>query len=212
MYKNFETGRSMIEMLGVLAIIGVLSVGGIAGYSKSMEKFKVDKAVSEYSYLIQGLLEHITEIQNLSSAGETNQNYDIANVVFATNLVPETWVKGNDPISMRDACGNAINVFSRNQHLVIDMYLGGISKDEDGNGVSLSFSPKFCFSLMQNVVKPLSSALFRVFLTYGETFYGDNVCRHDIKCIRNLSLSEMKQTCDYCTKESGKPCGLILEF
>ena len=212
MYKNFETGRSMIEMLGVLAIIGVLSVGGIAGYSKSMEKFKVDKAVGEYSYLIQGLLEHITEIQNLSSAGETNQNYDIANVVFATNLVPETWVKGNAPISMRDAWGNAINVFSRNQHLVIDMYLGGISKAEDGKGVSLSFSPKFCFSLMQNVVKPLSSVLFRVFLTYGETFYGDNVCRHDIKCIRNLSLSEMKQTCDYCTKESGKPCGLILEF
>ena len=30
-------GRSMIEMLGVLAIIGVLSVGGIAGYSKAME-------------------------------------------------------------------------------------------------------------------------------------------------------------------------------
>ena len=29
-------GRSMIEMLGVLAIIGVLSVGGIAGYSKAM--------------------------------------------------------------------------------------------------------------------------------------------------------------------------------
>ena len=26
-----ESGRSMIEMLGVLAIIGVLSVGGIAG-------------------------------------------------------------------------------------------------------------------------------------------------------------------------------------
>lgn len=37
MYKNFEKGRSMIEMLGVLAIIGVLSVGGIAGYSKAME-------------------------------------------------------------------------------------------------------------------------------------------------------------------------------
>ena len=27
-----QSGRSMIEMLGVLAIIGVLSVGGIAGY------------------------------------------------------------------------------------------------------------------------------------------------------------------------------------
>ena len=44
--KNFEiknqNGRSMIEMLGVLAIIGVLSVGGIAGYgteSEMMETF-----------------------------------------------------------------------------------------------------------------------------------------------------------------------------
>ena len=29
--KKNESGRSMVEMLGVLAIIGVLSVGGIAG-------------------------------------------------------------------------------------------------------------------------------------------------------------------------------------
>ena len=27
-----QSGRSMVEMLGVLAIIGVLSIGGIAGY------------------------------------------------------------------------------------------------------------------------------------------------------------------------------------
>lgn len=38
-----EQGRSMIEMLGVLAIVGVLSVGGIAGYSKAMNKFKTNK-------------------------------------------------------------------------------------------------------------------------------------------------------------------------
>ena len=42
--KN-ETGRSMIEMLGVLAIIGVLSVGGIAGYSKAMYKMKMNKTI-----------------------------------------------------------------------------------------------------------------------------------------------------------------------
>lgn len=29
--KNNQFGRSMIEMLGVLAIIGILSVGGIVG-------------------------------------------------------------------------------------------------------------------------------------------------------------------------------------
>ena len=37
----------MIEMLGVLAIIGVLSVGGIAGYSMAMAKFKTTKAVDQ---------------------------------------------------------------------------------------------------------------------------------------------------------------------
>ena len=31
-----QSGRSMVEMLGVLAIIGVLSVGGISGYSKAI--------------------------------------------------------------------------------------------------------------------------------------------------------------------------------
>ena len=41
--RNNEQGRSMIEMLGVLAIVGVLSVGGIAGYSKAMNKFKTNK-------------------------------------------------------------------------------------------------------------------------------------------------------------------------
>lgn len=40
------SGRSMIEMLGVLAIIGILSAGGIAGYSAAMENHKVNKTVA----------------------------------------------------------------------------------------------------------------------------------------------------------------------
>ena len=35
-----QCGRSMIEMLGVLAVVGVLSVGDIAGYSKAMRMYK----------------------------------------------------------------------------------------------------------------------------------------------------------------------------
>ena len=45
--KQNQLGRSMIEMLGVLAIIGVLSVGGIAGYSKAMEQFKINKTIDQ---------------------------------------------------------------------------------------------------------------------------------------------------------------------
>ena len=49
--KINESGRSMIEMLGVLAIIGVLSVGGIAGYSKAMSKYRVNKTVDQISHI-----------------------------------------------------------------------------------------------------------------------------------------------------------------
>ena len=50
-----ETGRSMVEMLGVLAIIGVLSVGGIAGYSQAMSKFKVTKAMDQVQNIITNI-------------------------------------------------------------------------------------------------------------------------------------------------------------
>ena len=44
-----QSGRSMVEMLGVLAIIGVLSVGGIAGYSLSMRRHRANGIVDSLS-------------------------------------------------------------------------------------------------------------------------------------------------------------------
>ena len=40
--EKSESGRSMVEMLGTLAIIGVLSIGGIAGYTYAMNKSKAN--------------------------------------------------------------------------------------------------------------------------------------------------------------------------
>ncbi len=45
--KRIESGRSMVEMLGVLAIIGVLSVGGIMGYSYGMDKWRTNATVND---------------------------------------------------------------------------------------------------------------------------------------------------------------------
>ncbi len=46
-----QSGRSMIEMLGVLAIVGILSAGGIAGYSMAMQSYKTS-ALSEKVQMI----------------------------------------------------------------------------------------------------------------------------------------------------------------
>lgn len=40
--KN-QSGRSMVEMLGVLAVVGVLTIGGVAGYRYAMEKNKMNE-------------------------------------------------------------------------------------------------------------------------------------------------------------------------
>ena len=42
-----ETGRSMIEMLGVLAIIGVLSIAAVAGYRFALLKFRANEVTNE---------------------------------------------------------------------------------------------------------------------------------------------------------------------
>ena len=45
MKKTNETGRSMVEMLGVLAIVGVLSIGGIAGYTRAMKNWRANEII-----------------------------------------------------------------------------------------------------------------------------------------------------------------------
>lgn len=43
MQKTNEHGRTTLEMLGVLVIIGVLSIGGIIGYRQAMDKHRVNE-------------------------------------------------------------------------------------------------------------------------------------------------------------------------
>ncbi len=47
--KKIESGRSMIEMLGVLAVIGVLSIGGLAGYTMAMNRHRANTIVDYVS-------------------------------------------------------------------------------------------------------------------------------------------------------------------
>ena len=49
--KKNENGRSMVEMLGVLAIIGVLSVAGISGYTIAMRKYRAGEIAQAISMM-----------------------------------------------------------------------------------------------------------------------------------------------------------------
>lgn len=87
MYKNInESGRSMIEMLGVLAIIGVLSVGGIAGYSKAMMMWRSNVQRNMLTELISGIIQLKSHYYNdKTESGEI----DLTTTLGAMGLLPK---------------------------------------------------------------------------------------------------------------------------
>ena len=98
--KNEQSGRSMVEMLGVLAIIGVLSVGGIAGYSKAMAKFKLSKAMDQVS----------TVVTNIRTLYSSQPNYTSLQISMAIQMgaIPTEMLNGQSPTTASVAY-NAFN-------------------------------------------------------------------------------------------------------
>ena len=81
-----QSGRSMIEMLGVLAIIGVLSVGGIAGYTKAMMRSKVNSTV-------ETMLTIAATVRTLTLR---TKNYDnLAKVAIKMKAIPDKALNGS---------------------------------------------------------------------------------------------------------------------
>ncbi len=219
-YKStLQQGRSMIEMLGVLAIIGILSVGGIAGYSKAMTKFKINKIVHEYNMLVQGLIEVKPNLK------EDSVNINNS-VVFALNLVPQSWRSNGN--YLYDSYGNFMTVGYRSADndrqwdtpeksgVYIDYFLGTLGKDEQGVLKSESFSDKICFELFSNVIKPLHNVVNAGWVNsgikyYSESFYyGDAYCSGNRKCLKDISLDTIKTICGSCDKI--KYCNVTIIF
>ena len=201
-------GRSMIEMLGVLAIIGVLSVAGIAGYSKAMEKWKINKMAEEYSYLIHGLLGHLTEFQNLPVGT------GLVDTSFALGIIPDTWKKDSS-LNVIDTFGNLIKPYVRDNRLVIDFYLGGISTNSDNARVSQGFSKRTCETLMRDVAAPLHYSVSVVWIFLSGTapskyFYGDSRCSQGLHCLSEITLSDIHEACGLC--DGKRQCSITLEF
>ena len=46
-FRFDQSGRSMVEMLGTLAIMGVLSIGGIMGYSYAVDKYHANQVMND---------------------------------------------------------------------------------------------------------------------------------------------------------------------
>ena len=85
MQKTFrfaQSGRSMVEMLGVLAVIGVLSIGGIMGYNYGMDKYRANETINELTVRAMSLINYVgvkwhTEDLPMEMGYETDLGYSV---------------------------------------------------------------------------------------------------------------------------------------
>jgi len=104
MRKNNQTGRSMVEMLGVLAIIGVLSVGAIAGYQKAMFKYKLNKFNNQLSQIVANVY--------TACAQEKNFGIFVSNEkAKKLNIIPDDMYKDKNSYTITHALGGELNIY-----------------------------------------------------------------------------------------------------
>ena len=207
--KSCDFGRSMIEMLGVLAIIGVLSVGGIAGYSKAMMKYKINKMTEEYTMLMTGLMEYQESLFKTYSGDYDNRF--LSQFIIDAKLVPETWKLVNQQF-IADSLGNKINTYvdtaDTGTKFTSDIYIvpSGINKDSE-------YAYELCMALAKDVVYPLAAnmdyaALFinndaitnsGNYMVYTKSCYDSGF--NKVKCLSDMTLSEISTICKSCIKK-----------
>ncbi len=115
--KNNQSGRSMVEMLGVLAIIGVLSAGGLAGYSKAMFKHKLNSTMDQITMLVTNIRTMYGTQGNYDGlSNQTAVNLGIVPAVMGTTATLTNPFKGEVYIQMSTADGDDILANNESAH------------------------------------------------------------------------------------------------
>ena len=141
-----QSGRSMVEMLGVLAIIGVLSVGGIMGYSYGINKWRANETIKDINLRAIDLLTQLSQgkTPNLSTEwGDTgtvgypitlNSDYapfeyfiKVENVPFEVcEMIAQTMPQEVD-IWINNATDDAENTCNKSQENSMDFFYKGFN-------------------------------------------------------------------------------------
>ena len=214
-YDSIEnTGRSMVEMLGVLAIIGVLSVGAIAGYSKAMTKYKLNQHAVAVNMLINNVLSIKDRLQHTS---DDISNY--STLLYKMNMLP-------DGITLIAANTLQEKYFKRTLYVhynnVKYSLPDGTQAQNDFGGIVFTLQPtaqdkEICRNILF-AAKENSANLWQVNTiqhtangsqNVGQAIKGDSYCTQNTKCLHNMTLNDTDAVCDVC---SGTYCNISVLY
>lgn len=210
--KFNELGRSMVEMLGVLAIIGVLSVGAISGYSKAMTKYKLNKQAEAMNSLINYALQYKDSL----TYKENTLTY-FNEIFYKLGLIPDG-IRYVSNSAMYDIFNNQLYVYYNNGSGTTS---SGQPYQNDFWGIAYRFEAssegvEICHNVV-NVAKENRQNLWllETYKGYNDSdnitvegmIVGDNYCTPNNKCLRDLTLNDIDALCNVCDE---KTCTLYI--
>ncbi len=188
-----QSGRSMVEMLGVLAIIGVLSVGAIAGYSKAMMKYKLNKQAEQISSILDYVNIHLDEFKR----SKTNISANMIPILTKLDVIPKEMIRENTSSKIYDIFGTAIDlrnytVDNVKYYFEFRLFINKGQKES-------------CMNLF-NIAKAQRGQLLRTKFTTrkgdasndANSAWGDSYCYTGAKCLKDLTIAEMENFCNIC--------------
>ena len=190
-------GRSMVEMLGVLAISGVLSVGALSGYSKAMMKYKLNKQAEQLSWLFNIIYQYKGQFV-------FDKKTSMIPLFTKLNLIDQNMIRADKKETIYDSFDNAIGIGNNNgpkfNEIVLNM---GLPK-------SSSNRLAICQNVF-NIAKAHSQYLLYIRTDNRESqskpvntsdmYYGDSFCQsrgNGVNCIRYATLENIYNVCQNC--------------
>lgn len=183
-----QQGRSMVEILGVLAIIGVLSIGAIAGYGKAMMKYKLNKQTEQLTSVIN---------TGLRYAGQWNFSENTNTIPYFIKLgeVPKEMIRPGVLTSLYDVFGTSIytlyTIYGEQRYTQLFIRLDTSKNDEN----SLSI----CRNIV-TVAKEFHANVRSITILSGsgadsKGYMGDVNCTGSSVCMKDLTVELIEDLC-----------------
>ncbi|MBO5284991.1 MAG: type II secretion system protein [Alphaproteobacteria bacterium] len=194
----------MIEMLGVLAIVGILSVGAIAGFQKAMRKHKINKLTEQYTLFIQ---EYLLKYKGEWARMHRNNGVYIASYLEKLGL-PAGWKRVNDT-NIIDSMNNRFSPntgYAGFSHVGFDLLIQ-VAEANTQN--------ELCRQFISNVILPFKEDIYRMWLYQRSSsklfWYGTPQCSGNRNCLSNMTFQDIEDFCSSCFAKD-ENCSIAVYF
>ena len=183
-------------MLGVLAIIGVLSVGTISGYSKAMFKYKLNKQSEQLTQVLNSITRLAHSFNNIKEATQ------LFPYLIKMNEIPQEMIK-NSSDAIYDVFNNELFARIQPQSATGNMVKGVIALN---TYLPLTTQSNQNIAICQNIYNNIKENSGNIYYMYSSSgfgtdddrqsiLWGDKDCNSGRNCLKDITVEKTYQEC-----------------